>query len=82
MTLRKRDIDDDVALLEYKDGIKLIYIYSYKKRYYLVLAGLIVDYKEQVLIIDIKRHMQCLICYVSLIERELVIQLWESQTYQ
>ena len=38
-----------------------MYIDGYKKRCYLILADLIVDYKEQVLIIDIKANMQYLI---------------------
>lgn len=51
-----------------KDGIKLEYIDGYKKRCYRILAGLKVDYKEQVLIAGIKPNMQCSICYIPLKE--------------
>ena len=36
----------------------LMYINSYKKYYYLILAGFMVDYKEQVFITDIKTTEQ------------------------
>ena len=53
--LRKWDAYDVTALLKYlKDGIPLMYANNYKKWCYPVLRGFMVDYKEQVLIIDIK----------------------------
>lgn len=59
MTLRKRDADDIIALLEYaKDAIKLINTDGYKKRCYSILAGLMVNFKVQVFIIGIKANMQ------------------------
>ena len=54
---KKGDTNDVVALLKYKDGIKLVYTNDYKKRCYLVLVGLMVDYKEQDLITDIKANI-------------------------
>lgn len=65
-----------------KNGIKLVYADSYKKRCYPVLAGLIIDYKEQILILDIKVNIQYSIYYVPLKERELVTRLWESRIHQ
>ena len=63
----------DIALLEtYKEGIKIRYADDFKRRCYPVFAGLIVDYKEQVLITDVKANMQCAICHVSPKERECV----------
>ena len=55
--LKKWDTNDIVALLEHKDGIELVCANGYKKHFYSVLAGLIVDYKEQVLITGIKTNM-------------------------
>lgn len=43
----------------------MIYINDYKKRYYLILVGLIIDYKEQVLITGIKSNIKCLICHIQ-----------------
>ena len=55
---------------------------GYKRRCYLVLAGLMVDYEEQVLITGIKANMQCSICHVPPKVRELVTRSWEPQTHQ
>ncbi len=55
-----------------KDGIELVCADGYKRRCYPVLAGLMVDYKEQVLITGIKANMQYSICHVPPKERELV----------
>ncbi len=54
--------------------MELVCADGYKKLYYLVLVDLMVDYEEQVLITNIKRHMQCLICHILPKERELVIR--------
>ncbi len=43
---KKGDINDVAALFEYKDGIKLVYADGYKRRCYLILAGLMIDYKQ------------------------------------
>lgn len=51
-------------LLEYKNGIELVYENIYKRHCYLVLADFIVDYKEQFFIICNKVNIQCLICHV------------------
>lgn len=55
------------------DGIKLISVNGYKLYYYFILASFIVDFKEQVFILDIKANMQYLICYFSSKEKESVI---------
>ena len=80
--LRKKDTNDVVALVEHKDGIELVCTDGYKRRCYPVLAGLMVDYEEQVFITGIKGNMQCSICYVPPKERELVTRLWEPRTHQ
>ena len=80
--LNKRDTNDIAALLEHKAGIELVYTDGYKRRCYPVLAGLMVDYEEQVFITGIKGNMQCSICYVPPKERELVTRLWEPRTHQ
>ncbi len=70
---KKGDTTNNVAaLLEYKDGIEFVCANGYKRRCYPVLAGLMVDYEEQVLITDIKANMQCSICHVPPKERDLV----------
>ena len=80
--LRKEDTNDIAALLEHKDGIELVYVDGYKRRCYPVLAGLMMDYKEQVLITGIKTNMQYSICYIPPKERELVTRFWELRTHQ
>lgn len=78
MILRIGNTNDIIAVLQnYKNDIELMFANGYKRRCYLVLAGFMVDYKEQVFIIDIKVNMQYLICNIPLKERELVIRLWE-----
>lgn len=49
-----------------KDDIKLVYIDSYKRYYYLLLVDFIVDYEKQVFITGIKTNMQCSICHILL----------------
>ena len=46
----------------------MICIDSLKHRYYLILADIIVDYKEQVLITGIKANMQYFVYHVPLPE--------------
>ena len=70
--LKKRDTNDNAALLKHKDIIELVCVKGYKRRCYSVLADFIMDYKEQVLIIGIKANMQCSICHVPTKKRELV----------
>ncbi len=55
---------------------------GYKRRCYLVLVDLMMDYEEQVLITGLKANMQCSIYQVLLKERELVARSWEPRTYQ
>ena len=62
--LKKEDTNNVAALLEHKDDIKLVYLDGYKRYCYLILAGLMVDYEEQVFIIGIKANMQCSICHI------------------
>ena len=53
------------ALQEYYDeGIEMICTDSLKRYCYLILADIMVDYEEQVLIIGIKTNMQYFICYI------------------
>ena len=82
MTLRKVDTNNVAALLEHKDGIKLVCANDNKRRCYLILAGLMVDYKEQVLITDIKANMQYSIYHVPPKERKLLTWLSEPRIYQ
>ena len=42
----------------------MIYVDGLKRCYYPILAGVIVDYKEQVFITEIKANVQCSICHV------------------
>ena len=72
-SLRKWDADNVIVLLEYtKEGIELVYANGYKRCCHSILAGFMMDYKDQVLIIDIKVNMQCSICHVLLKEKELI----------
>ena len=58
LTLKKWDIDDITILFEYiKEVIELVCANSYKYGCYLILIGLMIDYKKQVLILDIKANM-------------------------
>ena len=52
-------------MFKYKDDIKLVYIDNYKKRYYPIPAGFILDYKEQVCITGIKANMQYSIYHIQ-----------------
>ena len=73
----------DIALLEtYKEGIEIWCTNGFKRRCYPVLAGLMVDYKEQVFITGVKANMQCFICHVLLKEREHVTKKWEFRTHE
>ena len=73
----------DIALLEtYKEGIEIRYADGFKRRCYPVLAGLMVDYEEQVLITGVKANMQCSICHVPPKEREYVTKSWEFRTHK
>ncbi len=56
-----------------KNDIKLVYVDSYKKCYYLILISFIVDYKKQVIITGIKLNIQYLIFHILPKERKLVI---------
>ena len=69
------DTNDIAALLEHKDGIKLVCVDGYKRRCYPVVASLMMDYEDQVLITGIKANMQCSICHVPPKEGELVTRL-------
>ena len=67
----------DIALLKtYKEGIEIRCIDGFKRRCYLVLVGLMVDYEDRVLIIGVQAKMQCSICHVVPKERERVTKKW------
>ena len=73
----------NIALLEtYKEGIEIRYANVFKQRCYLVFAGLMVDYEEQVLITGVEANMQCSIIYVSLKERKRVTKKWDFQIHE
>ena len=73
----------DIALLKtYKEGIKIRCANGFKQCCYPVLAGLMVDYEEQVLITGVKANMQCSICHVPPKERERVTKKWEFRTHK
>lgn len=66
----------DIALLEIcKDGIEIRYAHDFKQHCYPILASLMIDYKEQVLIIGIKTNIQCSIYYILLKKREYITKL-------
>ena len=68
----------DIVLLKiYKEGIEIRCSDGFQQRCYPVVAGLMIDYKEQVLITSIKANIQCSICYVPPKKRECVTKLWE-----
>lgn len=51
----------DIVLQEiYKESIEICYTNNFKQYCYLIFAGLIIDYKKQVLIISIKANMHSL----------------------
>lgn len=81
-TWRKKDTNSVTILLEHQDGIKLVYADGYKRHCYLVLAGFLLDYKEQVIITGIKSNLQYLICHILLKEREFITRLEKPQTNQ
>ncbi len=51
-----------------------------KRRYYPILTGVMVDYKEQVFITRIKANVQYSICHVPPQERENLTKTWTSRT--
>ncbi len=73
----------DIALQEtYKKGIEIRCANNFKRYCYLILATLMVDYKEQVLITGIKANMQCPIYHVLPKEWEIVTKSWDLRTYE
>ena len=71
------------ALKEYYDeGIEMISIDVLKRRCYPILAGVMVDYKEQVLITGKKANVLYSICHVFLQERENLTKTWPPQTHE
>ena len=66
----------DIAFFEtYKKGIEIWYSDSFKQHCFPILAGLMVDYKKQVLIINSKANMQCSLCHVSPKKRKYMRKL-------
>ena len=73
----------DLVLLEiYKEGIKIRYANSFKQRCYPIFSSLMVGYKEQILITDIKANMQCFICHLLLKEGECLTKKSEFWTHE
>lgn len=57
-TCRKYNADDIITLLKYIiESIELIFTYNYKKYFYLILPDSVMNYKEQILIINIKANL-------------------------
>lgn len=72
--LYKKDPDNIIALFEFtKDDIELLFTDNYKRYYYFILADLIVSYKEQVFITDIKSNILYSIYHILIKRKELVI---------
>ena len=49
-----------------KFNINIFCVKNFTRRYYLIIKEIIVNYKEQILIINIKKNKYCNICKVSL----------------
>ena len=60
----------------------MICIDGFKRRYYPILAGVMVDYKEQVLITGIKRNVQCSVCHVSPQKQENLTKTWPPRIHE
>lgn len=57
-----------IALIEcYKENIEIFYTNSLKHYYYLILAGIIIDYEEQCFIIRIKQI--CSVLFVTFFQK-------------
>ncbi len=52
------------------------------RRYHPIIAGLSVDYEEQVVITGIKSGMQCFMCQVPLEERENLCKIWALRIHE
>ena len=71
------------ALQEHYDkNIEIICVDSPKRYYYAILAGVIIDYKEQVFIAKIKINMQYSICHVFSQEQENLTKTWPPQIHK
>lgn len=71
----KRDIYDVVALLKYQNDIKLVYVDSYKKFCYFILVDFMVNYKGQILIINIKANMKYKLEYQVILPKLMFINI-------
>ncbi len=60
----------------------MIYTDGLKCRCYPILAGVIVDYEEQVLITEIKANVQYFVYYVPLQKRENLTKTWPPQIHK
>lgn len=66
------------ALIEYYEkGIEILYIDGLKRYYFPILAGVIVDYQEQVFITSIKIVIQYSICQVLPKKQKNLTKAWE-----
>ena len=52
------------------------------RKYHLIIAGTSVNYKEQVVITDIKSDMQYSICQVLSIKRKNLCKKWPKKIYE
>lgn len=52
------------------------------RRCYLIIASIMTDYSEQVLITEIKKNHHCSMCLVSFNKREDLIRTWKSRTHE
>ncbi len=60
----------------YDDDIEMIYGDGLKRHCYPILAGVIFDYKVQVLITRIKTNVQCSVCHILLQEHKNLTKTW------
>lgn len=71
-----------LALIKYYDeGIEILCADNFKQRCYPILARVMVDYEEQVLITKIKSNIQCFKYQVLSKKQENLAKLKELQMY-
>ena len=65
-----------------KDSFLVKCIDGYNYQCYLIIAGFMADYEEQVLITGIKKAQHCSICTVPPHERENPTDQWDDWTHE
>ena len=65
-----------------KDGFVFKYADSHQCLCYLIIAGFMADYEEQVLITGIKKAQHYSICIVPPHERENLTKQWDNWTHE